>query len=1030
MTTAEADYVKVKTSVWWDIENCEVPKGWDAHAIAQNVRLALWNMNYCGPISISAYGDTNLIPHAVQQALSSTGVGLNHVPAGVKDASDKKILVDMLFWAVDNAAPANFMLISGDRDFSNALHQLRMRTYNILLAQPPQASAPLVAAAKNVWLWTTLASGGPPLTSSESSELVNYVRRHVSNKEVSKHPVSEQSQSSKPTDSSSDIGDPKDNKTREKHVRKGLCQGTRRNMLENSSGTTSESSRLVNNGLCHVSNYEVSKYPVSEQPQFSKPIDSTSDAGDTKDHKTRENHIPTGSPQETRRYMHQNGRGPTGESVTASRICNVVCDSSAKFTAHLSDKMQISQPAFLESRKAPANISAKPIQEAVLVEPVVCKVCHISCTNNDAYKKHTYGKRHRNNLELNLEKSKNISLGPVVSSNEVLEKHMKNKKAIEGKAKANADFACLMCNVVCHSQIVFDSHLRGQKHANMLSQSEALVDSKKLQEKSVGLNDQPSIAEPLLQSQKAQENTKCFEKLLSVAIQSEVLIDSTKKLQEKGVEDKDQPREKTVHPKANANLVCHLCNVVCQSQIVFDSHLRGKKHAAKLSQSKAFIDSNKIEEKGVGEKDQRRETIAEPQLQSQNAQENSKCFEKHVVMGKPSEELINAMARKFEVKDVRDNNQPIEKISEPRSQSQNTQEHTKFFEKQNEELRKICGTSESSVKENFQSTKDQVETVHKLILNGEIFSGALRSDFEVPRETRECSDGIVKPITLFERANEHSGEVKKGKDVMVAFGASDDAQSSVSTKPVKEPEVLQPVWCQVCQMSCNSKVAYANHAYGKKHRQKLESQAAKNENMSKGPPKLSKDNGEKKKKVACKNQTTFDSHLKSQNLSAIVKEPVEALVNSRRTQEIPTEALEQFIVDSRTILEETDQETETTEEHTLVKINNLEFRGAPEDKVEMKERHVVSENLVQRVFTEQNRESRILKEPRGCVDVIPVAVKVELPPNVNAAKKWQDELKHKPEPKAGEPAGIKGHLGEAAKREESNFWTRLWGKKS
>lgn len=325
----------------------------------------------------------------------------------MKDASDKKILVDMLLWAIDNAAPANFMLISGDRDFSNALHQLRMRRYNILLAQPPQASVPLVAAAKNVWLWTSLASGDPPLTSYESSQLFNNVRcHHVTNKDVSKHSVSEQVQSSKPTDSSSDPGDTKDHKTREKHVRRGLRQEARRNMLKNSSGTTSESSRLVNNGHCHVSNYEVSKYPVSEQAQSRKPTDSTSDAGDTKDHRTRE----------------------------------------AMLVEHV---------------------------EAMLVEPVVCKVCQISCTNNDTYTKHTYGKRHRNNLELLSGKSKNISVGPVEPSKEVLEKHKKNKKAIEGRAKAKSDLACRMCNVVCQRQSVFDSHLRGQKHANMLSQSEA-----------------------------------------------------------------------------------------------------------------------------------------------------------------------------------------------------------------------------------------------------------------------------------------------------------------------------------------------------------------------------------------------------------------------------------------------------------------------------------------------------------------------------------------------------------------------------
>ncbi|XP_062084510.1 uncharacterized protein LOC133790763 [Humulus lupulus] len=173
LTFAEPQYVGAKTSVWWDIENCQVPKGCDPHAIAQNISSALVKINYCGPVSISAYGDTHNIPSSVQQALSSTGIALNHVPAGVKDASDKKILVDMLFWAVDNPAPANYLLISGDRDFSNALHQLRMRRYNILLAQPQKASAALIAAAKSVWLWTSLSSGGSPLTTGESSQLVN-----------------------------------------------------------------------------------------------------------------------------------------------------------------------------------------------------------------------------------------------------------------------------------------------------------------------------------------------------------------------------------------------------------------------------------------------------------------------------------------------------------------------------------------------------------------------------------------------------------------------------------------------------------------------------------------------------------------------------------------------------------------------------------------------------------------------------------------------------------------------------------------
>lgn len=78
----EAEYETVRTSVWWDIENCPVPKSCDPHAIAKNITSSLVQMNYKGRVSISAYGDTNRIPFYLQHALSSTGIALNHVPAG------------------------------------------------------------------------------------------------------------------------------------------------------------------------------------------------------------------------------------------------------------------------------------------------------------------------------------------------------------------------------------------------------------------------------------------------------------------------------------------------------------------------------------------------------------------------------------------------------------------------------------------------------------------------------------------------------------------------------------------------------------------------------------------------------------------------------------------------------------------------------------------------------------------------------------------------------------------------------------
>ncbi|CAJ1872680.1 unnamed protein product [Sphenostylis stenocarpa] len=121
--------------------------------IPTKIASVLVNSNYA--VSIFAYGDINRIPRPIQHALSN-------IPADVKDRG-KNILVDMLIWALDNTAPANYLIISGDIDLSTALQKLSLRSCNILLAHPPQVSPSFFAAAKVVWRWTILSAGGGPL---------------------------------------------------------------------------------------------------------------------------------------------------------------------------------------------------------------------------------------------------------------------------------------------------------------------------------------------------------------------------------------------------------------------------------------------------------------------------------------------------------------------------------------------------------------------------------------------------------------------------------------------------------------------------------------------------------------------------------------------------------------------------------------------------------------------------------------------------------------------------------------------------
>jgi len=62
-------------------------------------------------------------------------------------------------WVSQNPPPAHLFLISGDRDFANVLHRLRMNNYNILLATKDTAPSVLCSAASIMWLWNSLVKG-------------------------------------------------------------------------------------------------------------------------------------------------------------------------------------------------------------------------------------------------------------------------------------------------------------------------------------------------------------------------------------------------------------------------------------------------------------------------------------------------------------------------------------------------------------------------------------------------------------------------------------------------------------------------------------------------------------------------------------------------------------------------------------------------------------------------------------------------------------------------------------------------------
>ncbi|KAK6775497.1 hypothetical protein RDI58_026498 [Solanum bulbocastanum] len=184
----EEESRNVKVSVWWDFENCSPPAGVNVFKIAQSITAAIRANGIKGPINITAFGDVLQLSRMNQEALSSNGINLAHVPndvrltssmlfnlhflgrdcltdhfvmliSGGKNSADRSLLVDLMYWVSQNPPPAHLLLISGDRDFAGILHRLRMNNYNILLASPENTPNVLCSAASIMWQWNALLKG-------------------------------------------------------------------------------------------------------------------------------------------------------------------------------------------------------------------------------------------------------------------------------------------------------------------------------------------------------------------------------------------------------------------------------------------------------------------------------------------------------------------------------------------------------------------------------------------------------------------------------------------------------------------------------------------------------------------------------------------------------------------------------------------------------------------------------------------------------------------------------------------------------
>ncbi|KAF2567064.1 hypothetical protein F2Q68_00028124 [Brassica cretica] len=159
---AAPEYVNSKTAVWWDMDTCPVPDGYDARRVRPSIEGALKDLGYCGPVTITAMGNLEIAHPHVLQGLSSTGILVEHTRR-----VGTCIYRDLSLFKVRNPPPATLMLISDGLEHTSPFlsRGQQRRYYNLVRARtytPPSMSC-LYHTAE--WLWQTLLARSQAITS-------------------------------------------------------------------------------------------------------------------------------------------------------------------------------------------------------------------------------------------------------------------------------------------------------------------------------------------------------------------------------------------------------------------------------------------------------------------------------------------------------------------------------------------------------------------------------------------------------------------------------------------------------------------------------------------------------------------------------------------------------------------------------------------------------------------------------------------------------------------------------------------------
>ncbi|XP_012273569.1 meiosis regulator and mRNA stability factor 1 isoform X2 [Orussus abietinus] len=162
--------------VFWDIENCQVPKGKSAMVVVQAIRDKFFTGYREAEFIVVC--DVQKEVKQVVQDLNDAQVNLIHVASTCKNAADEKLKQSIRRFADIHGNSAAIILISGDVNFAADLSDLRHRKkIHVILLHKENTSTALILCANEHYNFTELVeplSARPTTKVSETYDLLVY----------------------------------------------------------------------------------------------------------------------------------------------------------------------------------------------------------------------------------------------------------------------------------------------------------------------------------------------------------------------------------------------------------------------------------------------------------------------------------------------------------------------------------------------------------------------------------------------------------------------------------------------------------------------------------------------------------------------------------------------------------------------------------------------------------------------------------------------------------------------------------------